>query len=98
MAKVKDPGTLISIVRAQKSSFFKTLTVVCRNFLVGNLKLSKRQKKKLEPHSKTIRALYDARDWKKQRIILSRDGGRLVYEIACILEKSLLQAISKIKK
>lgn len=99
LAKVRDLKILRDILKGQKLDFFKTLSSICKNILVGNLQVSKTQKRKLKAFSANIRALYGSNDLTRQRSILLRaGGGMLIFEIARILEPSLLQAISKSEK
>ena len=94
LARVRDLKTLRSIVKDKKPNFFKSLANICRNFLVGNLGLTKSQTRKLKKHAENLRVLYETRDSKKIRSVLLRHGGEIIFIICQILEPWLLRAIS----
>lgn len=95
LAKVKALKSLKNIVKNQNPAFFKTLSAICRNFLVGNLPLSSAQKKKLSRFSTVMRRLYHIRDWEKQKSILLKQDGALVYQIVRFLQPTLLKILAK---
>lgn len=95
LARAHDLKTLRQIIKDKKPNFFKILASICRNFLVGNLDVTKSQKQKLRAYTKSLRALYETRDAKKIKSILLREGGGLILIICRILEPFLLKAISQ---
>lgn len=96
LARVRDLKTLRGIIRDKKPNFFKILASIGRNYLVGNLGVTKSQKRKLRGYVKNLRALYETRDPKKIKSILLREGGGLILIICRILEPFLLKAISQL--